>query len=134
MKQPEEIRVALTRQWLAKANEDLEAARFLLARETPLLAPAGFHAQQSTEKYLKAFLTYHQVEFPKTHSIAELLDIVSRVVPALADELDDAVALTPYGVEVRYPGDLPELTTNEARQAVALAEMVKEAILRAVEI
>jgi hypothetical protein len=39
--------------------------------------------------------------------------------------------LTSYGVEVRYPGDIPEITADEAAEAVELAEKVREAILSA---
>jgi len=30
------------------------------------------------EKYLKAFLTFKNIEFPKTHDIGELLALVSK--------------------------------------------------------
>lgn len=39
----------------------------------------AFHCQQAAEKYLKAFLTWHQVAFSKTHDLQELLDIVEAV-------------------------------------------------------
>ncbi|MBW1960508.1 MAG: HEPN domain-containing protein [Deltaproteobacteria bacterium] len=37
-----------------------------------------FHAQQCAEKYLKAFLTFKNIDFPKTHDIGELLALVSK--------------------------------------------------------
>ncbi|HOE12382.1 MAG TPA: HEPN domain-containing protein [bacterium] len=39
---------------------------------SPFLYPACFHAQQAAEKYLNALLTWHQIEFPKTHSSLDL--------------------------------------------------------------
>ena len=129
MRPPEEVKRILVGQWLAKAAQDLAAAEALLATDPPLLYPACFHAQQTAEKFLKALLTFHQVEFPKTHSIGELLDLTARVAPELATELRDAVSLTPYGVELRYPGDAPEPDLAEARRALALARSVRDAVL-----
>jgi len=129
MRQPEEVKRILVEQWLAKAAQDLAAAEALLATNPPLLYPACFHAQQVAEKHLKAFLTFHQVEFPKTHSIGELLDLAARIAPELAANLRDAVALTPYGVELSYPGDAPEPDLAEARRALALAKQVGDTVL-----
>jgi HEPN domain-containing protein len=46
----------------------------------------------------------------------------------LAESLEEVAELTSYGVEVRYPGDIPEITADEAAEAVELAEKVREAI------
>ncbi len=35
-----------------------------------------------------------------------------------------------HGVDVRYPSELPEPTMEQAREAVRLAEGVREAVLR----
>ena len=128
MQRPDEAKRALVRQWLGKAGQDLEAAQTLVSAEPPLFAPACFHAQQAGEKFLKAFLTWQQIEFRKTHSMGELLDLVERADAALAAALEDAVALTPYGVEVRYPGEAPEPSPAQALEALSLAREVRKAI------
>ena len=46
----------------------------------------------------------------------------------LTARLSEASALSPYGVDARYPGDLPEPTQVEVRQAVAVAERVRDAV------
>jgi HEPN domain-containing protein len=129
MRPPEEVKKEIVRQWLAKAEEDLEAAESLLSQEQPLLFPSSFHAQQAAEKYLKALLTWHQIEFPKTHAIERLLDLVKDAEPETASSLRDAVALTPYGVDIRYPGDQPEPNLEEAREAVELARIVRDTVM-----
>jgi HEPN domain-containing protein len=100
----------------------------LVAAEPPFLYPACFHAQQAAEKYLKALLTWHQIEFPKTHAIEQLLDLVKQADAETASSLRDAVALTPYGVDIRYPGDQPEPSLEEARDAVEVARRVRDAV------
>lgn len=67
----------LVEEWMRKAEEDIKAADALLSVEFPLLFSSCFHSQQAVEKYLKALLTLHQVEFPRTHSIRELLDLIN---------------------------------------------------------
>lgn len=69
MPPPDDVKRAIVRQWLAKAEQDLQAAETLLTAEHQLFYPACFHAQQAAEKFLKAFLAWHQIEFPKTHSL-----------------------------------------------------------------
>jgi HEPN domain-containing protein len=91
----------------------------------------GFHCQQAAEKYLKVFLIHHQVNIPKTHDIVEILDLIAKVAPSLAQSLRELRALNPYGVDIRYPGDIPELTLPEAEHAVELAGKARDAILTA---
>jgi HEPN domain-containing protein len=78
---------------------------------------------------LKAFLVWRRVEFPKTHSIGQLLDLLSALAPELAASLADAISLTPFGAEIRYPGDSPELLPGEERTVFNLAERTRGAIL-----
>ena len=134
MRPPEEVKRDLIRQWLRKAEEDLGSAKVLLSHKHPFLFPVGFHCQQAAEKYLKAFLTLHQIEFPKTHNLGELLNLISKVDTKLASSLQDITALNPYGVDVRYPGDVPEMKLKDAKKAVELAEKVRKAILKVMKI
>ncbi len=41
----------------------------------------------------------------------------------------DADVLTPFGVEVRYPSDAPELLPGSDAEAVAMARRVRDSIL-----
>jgi HEPN domain-containing protein len=129
MRPPEEIRAELVRQWLAKAEEDLGVAEYLVSENTEYFSAAGFHAQQAAEKFLKAVLVHHQIEFPKTHDLAGLLDLISRADPDLALALGDVIGLNIYAVEARYPGDSLEITGAEAQNALSLANKVRRHVL-----
>src|SRR5438067_1597378 len=62
------VRMANT--WLRDGLQELTAARHALAN--PSLWPrrlVAFHAQQATEKVLKAALVYARIEFGPTHSL-----------------------------------------------------------------
>ena len=124
----EEVIRKIVGEWIYKADQDITSAEALLSQDPPLLYPSCFHSQQAAEKYLKAYLTRRQVEFPKTHSIREILNLVKTVDEELATELLPATALTPYGVEVRYPGDIPEPSQRETEDAILLAKKVRDAV------
>ena len=78
---------------------------------------------------MKALLVRHQIEFPKTHDIAKLLDRVAAVNANMAESLRDADVLTPFGVEVRYPSDAPELLPGGETEAIDMARRVKDAVM-----
>lgn len=77
----------------------------------------GFHAQQVVEKAIKAVLFRHSVMVPRTHNIAQLLDVLDDAnisAPPFADALD---TLNPYAVAARYgaldAGNLDRTITGE---------------------
>ncbi len=119
----------LTEEWLRKAEADMAVAERLVAEDAAFSNAVAFHSQQSTEKYLKAFLTWAQIDFPKTHDIAELLDLMATANPPVAACLREATDLTPYAAEIRYPGDRPDASVEDARQAVRLAQKVRDTVL-----
>ena len=124
MEQRDKANLDLVRQWLEKAEKDLDVARHLAAeRHSYCERPSPFTCSRPP-KILKGFLVFHQVEFPKLTISARLLDLVATCDPALAVGLGDVTALNPYGVEYRYPGDFPDLTQEDADDAFRLAEKV----------
>jgi len=129
MKPPDVALRGLVLQWLDKATADFDAAEQLCAQGDRFREIVAFHCQQAAEKYLKAFLVRHQIEFPKTHDIAKLLDRVATVNANLAESLRDADTLTPFGVEVRYPSDAPELLPGGETEAIDTAHRVKNSVM-----
>jgi HEPN domain-containing protein len=78
--------------WLRRARSDLALAKAALRTDGVLPEDAAFHAQQCTEKALKAFLVHHGIAFPRTHSIELLLDLASNVA-AVPKTVSDAGGL-----------------------------------------
>ena len=73
---------AATRDWIAKAEGDFQAASALArTRKVPLPDHVCFHCQQCAEKYLKARLEEAGIHFPKTHDLEVLLGLVLAVEP-----------------------------------------------------
>ena len=127
MKQPDYRAELDVRQWIAKAEEDFGVAGHLLPEER-FAAAISFHAQQCAEKYLKALLIHRGVDFPKTHDIDLLLDLIEPIDSGLAGACEDAEALTPYAVEVRYWADSEVVSCEEAKEAFDLASKVRDAV------
>lgn len=129
MRQPEEVRRDHVRQWLAKADSDYRVAERLAGDAEPLREALAFHCQQAAEKYLKALLVRHAIEFRKTHNIDELLDLLAPVTGGIASSLREAAVLTPYGVEIRYPTDFPDVLPGEEAKLLELTRQVRKAVL-----
>lgn len=108
--------------WMKYARADLELARISL--------PAGamyeqlcFHAEQAVEKSLKAVLASVGIDFPPTHSLQRLIDLIPAEITR-SSFLVEATRLTVYATALRYPGDYEPVTEQEHQEAVGLAEAV----------
>ncbi|MEO5358386.1 MAG: HEPN domain-containing protein [Nitrospirae bacterium YQR-1] len=121
--------------WFRKAENDLINAGYTMTMSNPPCDTVCFHAEQCAEKYLKGFLTYHQIEFPRTHSIENLVGLCKQVAPAIETELGDiAEILSSYGVAVRYPdGVYYDIPKEDAAEAIILAKTVKAFVLKQLE-
>ncbi len=130
MRSPDQAIWDLVHEWLRKAEEDVLVARELMERDRLSYNPVGFHAQQAAEKFMKGLLTRYQIPFPKMHEIEELLTLAEKATPGIHAELRVAETLSPYGVEVRYPGERPDLNREQGAEAVRLADRVRWAVMQ----
>ena len=115
--------------WLRKARQDLEAAAWLLESPHALYGAVGFHCQQAAEKVLKAYLTWQEQSFEKTHSLVALVAICLRFSNDFDELRDAATSLNPFAVITRYPGDLPGISAQEAREALDQARQIWNFVL-----
>lgn len=117
--------------WLRDGLQELMAARHALAN--PSFWPrrlVAFHAQQATEKALKAVLVYARIEFGPTHSL-------NLLVQSLPDDgtwstrarFRDLGTLSTYATEARYLSADMAVTAQAAESAVRLAARVIETLV-----
>ena len=66
---PDELLRNEAAKWLREAAKDQNAAKVLLQAEP---SRSVFHSQQAAEKAIKAFLTFHQIAFRRTHNLTDL--------------------------------------------------------------
>ncbi|MGM0491753.1 MAG: class I SAM-dependent methyltransferase [Armatimonadota bacterium] len=124
----ENVVTQLVRAWMHKGDQDLKTSRVLLEQEASLVEPIGFHLQQAIEKYLKAFLTASGVHPPRTHDLTDLLQIVGKHDPALAQAGEPARILDPYAVIARYPEETPLPQTVDMPTALDHVERVRRLV------
>jgi len=92
-------KIDLVQGWLEKAQRDLYVALRELSSSKPLTDITCFHAQQAAEKYLKAYLVWVEIDFPKTHVLEQLVLLAGQKDPEFLMLKDEVSLLTPYAVE-----------------------------------
>ncbi len=112
-------------EWLAKAEEDEQSIEAIITSDG---APstACFLAQQMAEKCLKGLLTFHGKSFRKVHDLLELASKLREIEPEIDKLIDELKTLNQYYVSTRYPGDFPEFTLRECKEAYEASKRVKE--------
>ena len=117
---PDEIK-----EWFQLAEKDLLSAQILLNHEPPIIETSCFHCQQAIEKALKAFLVWKGQSFEKVHDIGYLLNLCKNygLNPDFINK-DKAETITSYAAEIRYPLARLEVTINEVREALDIANNV----------
>lgn len=124
----------IVKNWILKANNDFKTGKDEMATEEPATDTICFHMQQYVEKYLKGYLVFHQVDFRKTHDIAELIELCKSV----RDDFDELYgmevdSLTIYAAEIRYPDDFYMPTLDETRKSIDIAEKAADFVKKKLE-
>jgi HEPN domain-containing protein len=96
----------LARILLDKAKGDHYVLARLLPEEEAPAWTLGFHAQQAVEKSLKTVLCTKAVEYPHTHNLAMLLELLRRNRLPLPPDAEDLPRLTTFGAAFRYEDEL----------------------------
>ncbi len=120
---PEKNIFGTAEEWLKRAKGNLARAKQPKPKEA-FWDDLCFDAQQAAEKSIKAVLVHRQIDFPKTHNIRALLELLDPTGSDIPKEIWQAIDLTNYAVETRYPGPAEPVTRNEYRQALTVAGKV----------
>ena len=116
----------LALEWIEKAEEDYNGAKWLQQSPNPLHNAICFHVQQCIEKYLKAWLQEANIRPPRTHNLEELLDLIVPTLPAWYQWRSDLKKITAYAVDPRYPGD--SATAEDTQHAMRICDEVRQAV------
>ena len=118
----------LARLLMRKAESDLANVRRTLASEGPY-DTGLFHCQQVVEKYLKALLAVHDVNYPKIHDVAELAELGQEFCPALQSLPFDIAQFNPFAVTIRYDDWEEEVSLNLLQETFDQCNRVRAVIL-----
>jgi HEPN domain-containing protein len=86
---------------LKMAHKDFKALRGMMNAEVFDEEIFGFHAQQASEKCLKSWLAFLGKEYPLTHDLTVLLELL-RAEGQNIERYWGLVELNAYGVRFRY--------------------------------
>ena len=120
--------------WLKKAENDLKIVEHELELDEEEIVKDAvcFHCQQAVEKYLKAYLIFKRVDFPRTHSIEYLMEQAAKIDKDFSGI--NVEGLSDFGIDIRYPDDfyIPEI--NEVKFYYNLAKKIKLLVLRKIKL
>lgn len=116
----------LTLEWIEKAEEDYNTAKWLQQSPNSVDNSICFHAQQCIEKYLKAWLQEEDIGAPRTHSLEELLDLIVTTLPEWQHWQPDFKIIMVYAVDPRYPG--ASRTAEDTHHAMHICDEVRQAV------
>jgi HEPN domain-containing protein len=96
---------------LERAKGDSHVAATLATDDGAPHWSVGFHAQQAVEKAIKAVMAYRAIQYPFTHDILLLLELLDANGIEAPPSSKDLVLLTPFATAWRYDDPLQESTT-----------------------
>jgi HEPN domain-containing protein len=121
----------IVREWLIKADEDLDFAKINLDEDHAFYSQICFHFQQAAEKYLKAFVVAYDLEFEKMHNLAQLLKMCAKKDASLLSLMEQCELLSAAYIDTRYPVHWPtDYSRDKAVKMSAAADEIGAQIRR----
>ena len=90
------------------------------------MTPGGYKPKAA--KWVKVFLIYHDIDFPKTHDLDFLLMECQKINKSSFEI--DLKSLTDFGVSIRYPDDFYIPGVNETKEYISTAKEIKKLVER----
>ena len=128
------INKKIVREWFQLADEDFKYAEDTF-RETENYRMICFVCQQVVEKYLKGYLQFKNIYFPKIHNLVALLSLANQAYKNFLDFENNCKILDKYYIETRYPGGALDIFEKQrAQEAINLTQeiidFIKQKILK----
>jgi HEPN domain-containing protein len=114
-------------EWIRLAEADLETAEILYKQKaTP--GHIIFHCHEFLEKYLKAIMIHHGVDFPYVHQLEYLIDLAPIDKEDLLRIENVAIMIDELYVVARYPSK-GKIMRGEAHSVLKETQKMKELLL-----
>ena len=114
---------------LEAAEQDVWAVRGMGDPAVFADAVFGFHVQQAVEKSFKAWLALSGTAYPLIHDLRRLLATLAAREPEAA-RFNALIQYTPYAVQLRYAGFVPDPVPLDRATAAAHAEALLDEVRR----
>ena len=119
------------REWINKAEDDLKVVKDGLGKFANWIIL--FHAQQAIEKYLKAYLVFHNKKIEKTHDITYLINQCIKINSKFKKLLNYEIEIFEFAISSRYPSKENSLSNHIIKEASNIAEEIKNFVLEQLE-
>jgi len=113
-----------TKNWIYFADNDIHMISNNIDTEDPEATGAiVVFCQQAAEKYFKAYLVEHSVDFPKTH---DLLNLYNKVKTIKDWNIDETILASLNGlyIKTRYPSDIASMPNGSMPTVEATKEFI----------
>lgn len=122
------------KEWIEKADHDLGSAKIIYLHLPDYFDTIAFHCQQAVEKYLKALLTFHHIDFLRSHDLIYLLDLLSVKIEIDDSRFKNAFALNDFSVQIRYPNKIIKLSKEEIETAIEISQEFRSFVVKIIGI
>ena len=106
--------------WIDRAKSSFELSKANISNII-YFEDLCYQAQQAVEKSLKGFLIYFNIEPEFTHNIGKLLAELEKHVE-IPNNIMEAMDLTNYAVQTRYPGEYDDITKEEYENCLRITK------------
>lgn len=118
-------KIEIIKKWIEKADHDLGTAILTFTHIAEYRDTIAFHCQQASEKYLKSYLIYLDIEFRRNHDLVYLAELINQKEQFDENLVNKLAELGDYAVEIRYPDTEIELTDEEVQNAISISKEIR---------
>jgi HEPN domain-containing protein len=111
-------------EWIQIAEDDLYSAQILYEQVRKPFEIICYHCAQSTEKYLKGFLSYNDIIPEKTHNLLLLLELCIEKDKNFENIRTECSLLNKFTNEIRYPHRI-EINKEDVDYSINAVERVR---------
>jgi HEPN domain-containing protein len=123
---------AITLEWLNKVESDFDYARASFREFDRFYSQMCILCHDAAEKYLKSYLTSLGISPERTHDLVMLLKEYARHAENSGDLLTierPCRILNRYYIPLKYPFHYPNVTREQANEAIEAAEAVRTVVV-----
>jgi HEPN domain-containing protein len=118
------------RQWIELPANNLRTAEYIAENMHPIPHEIVCNlCHQAAEKYLKAYLFFSYIEFPKIHDLPRLLVLCIKHLQNFSGLAKKCGFLNKYGVMPKYPNQL-QILDDDVKTAIRYAKEIQEFVMK----
>jgi HEPN domain-containing protein len=111
-------------EWIQIADDDFDSAKILNESARKHYEIICYHYAQAAEKYLKGYLSYHEIIPQKTHNLLLLNEICIEIDDTFENIRTECSLLNRFTNEIRYPHKM-EINEEDINYSLVAVEKIR---------